>query len=111
MDTEELVAAAETLETDELAELAPDLPQEVMDDVFRSLPIEERERLRAAMSFEDDMIGALMDFEMFTVRPAVPLGFGLGYLRRLADLRDQTARLLLADRVENLLGILPFNNL
>ena len=44
MDTEELVAATETLEADEIAELAPDLPQEVMDDVFQSLPIEEREQ-------------------------------------------------------------------
>ncbi len=42
MDTEELVAAAETLEADEIADLAPDLPQEVMDDVFQSLPVEER---------------------------------------------------------------------
>jgi hypothetical protein len=60
MDNEELVAATETLEADEIAELAPDLPQEVMDDVFKSLPIEEREQLRAAMSFDDDMVGALM---------------------------------------------------
>ena len=36
MDTEELVAAAETLDAEEIAELAPDLPQEVMDDVFSS---------------------------------------------------------------------------
>ena len=63
MDTEELVAATETLDADEIAELAPDLPQEVMDDVFQSLPVEEREQLRAAMSFDDDMVGALMDFE------------------------------------------------
>ncbi len=34
MDTEELVAATESLDTDEIAELAPDLPQEVMDDVL-----------------------------------------------------------------------------
>jgi len=111
MDTEELVAAAETLETDELAELAPDLPQEVMDDVFRSLPIEERERLRAAMSFEDDMIGALMDFEMVTVRPDVTLEVVLRYLRRLDELPDQTDQLFIVDRVENLLGILPINKL
>src|SRR5215211_836919 len=63
MDTEELVAATEQLEADEIAELAPDLPQEVMDDLFQSLPIEEREQLRAAMSFDDDMVGALMDFD------------------------------------------------
>ena len=51
MDPEELRAAAETLETDEIADLAPDLPQKVMDDVFQTLPVEEREQLRAAMSF------------------------------------------------------------
>src|SRR5207244_11919056 len=64
MDTEELVAGTGAREGDEIAELAPDLPQEVLDDLFRSLPIEEREQLRAAMSFEDDMVGALVDFEV-----------------------------------------------
>ena len=69
MDTEELVAATETLEADEIAELAPDLPQEVMDDVLDSLTVEGREQLRAAMSFDEDMVGALMDFEDVSVRP------------------------------------------
>ncbi len=82
MDTEELVAATETLDAEEIAELAPDLPQEVMDDVFSSLPVEEREQLRAAMSFEDDMVGALMDFEDVQVRPDVTLEVVLRYLRR-----------------------------
>ena len=70
MDTDELIAATEMLEADEIAELAPDLPQEVMDDVFQKLPIEEREQLRAAMSFDDDMVGALMDF---TTSPCGPM--------------------------------------
>ena len=50
MERTELVAAAETLDTDELADLAPDLPQEVIADVFKSLSVEEREQLRSAMS-------------------------------------------------------------
>src|SRR3954452_24028260 len=50
MDSDELVAAAEQLEADEIADLAPDLPREVMQDVFQALPVEEREQLRAAMS-------------------------------------------------------------
>ena len=33
MDREELVAAAETLDTDDLAALAPDLPEEVVEEV------------------------------------------------------------------------------
>jgi len=111
MDTEELVAATETLEADEIADLAPDLPQEVMDDVFQSLPIEEREQLRAAMSFEDDMVGALMDFEDITVRPDVTLEVVLRYLRRFDELPSQTDQVFVVDRDERLLGALPLSTL
>jgi len=111
MDTDELVAATGTLETDEIAELAPDLPQEVMDDVFQSLPIEEREQLRAAMSFDEDMVGALMDFEDVTVRPDVTLEVVLRYLRRFDELPSQTDQVFVVDREERLLGVLPINRL
>jgi len=111
MDTEELVAATEMLEADEIAELAPDLPQEVMDDVFQSLPIEEREQLRAAMSFDDDMVGALMDFEDVTVRPDVTLEVVLRYLRRFDELPSQTDQLFVVDRSDTLLGVLPVGRL
>jgi len=111
MDTDELVAATETLEADEIAELAPDLPQEVMDDVFQSLPVEEREQLRAAMSFEDDMVGALMDFEDVTVRPDVSLEVVLRYLRRMEELPSQTDQLFVIDRADRLLGVLPIHKL
>ena len=111
MDTEELVAATETLDAEEIAELAPDLPQEVMDDVFSSLPVEEREQLRAAMSFEDDMVGALMDFEDVSVRPDVTLEVVLRYLRRRDELPSQTDQLFVVDRSEKLLGVLPVNKM
>ena len=64
MDSDELVAAAESLDTDEIADLAPDLPDEVIQDVFQALPVEEREQLRAAMSYPEDAVGALMDFDV-----------------------------------------------
>ena len=111
MDTDELVAAAETLEADELAALAPDLPQEVMDDVFQSLPLEEREQLRAAMSFDEDMVGALMDFEDVQVRADVTLEVVLRYLRRFDELPSQTDQLFVVDRGERLLGVLKLNTL
>ncbi len=111
MDTEELVAATESLEADEIAELAPDLPQEVIDDVFKSLPVEEREQLRAAMSFDDDMVGALMDFEDVSVRPDVTLEVVLRYLRRFDELPSQTDQLFVVDRQETLLGVLPVGKL
>jgi len=111
MDTEELVAATEALPADEIAALAPDLPQEVMDDVFQSLPIEEREQLRAAMSFEEDMVGAWMDFDDVQVRSDVTLEVVLRYLRRFDELPSQTDQLFVVDRDERLLGVLPLNRL
>ena len=111
MDTEELVAAAETLDAEEIADLAPDLPQEVMDDVFSGLALEEREQLRAAMSFDEDMVGALMDFEDLQVRPEVTLEVVLRYLRRFDELPSQTDQLFVVDRNEKLLGILAINRL
>lgn len=111
MDTEELVAATESLEADEIAELAPDLPQEVMDDVLDSLPVGEREQLRAAMSFDDDMVGALMDFEDISVRPDVTLEVVLRYLRRFDELPSQTDQLFVVDREDALQGVLPVHRL
>src|SRR5262252_10878173 len=73
MDSEELVAAAEQLEADEIADLAPDLPRDVIQDVFQALPVEEREQLRAAMSYPEDAVGALMDFEVVSVRETVTM--------------------------------------
>jgi magnesium transporter len=111
MDTDELVAAAETLEADELAQIADDLPQEVIDDVFGRMPLEEREQLRAAMSFDEDMVGALMDFEDVQVRPDVTLEAVLRYLRRFDELPSHTDQLFVVDRDERLLGVLPINAL
>ena len=105
----ELVAAAEQLDTDELADLAPDLPDGVLADVFRSLPPEEREELRSAMSYEEDAVGALMDFDMVTVREDVALEVVLRYLRRFSELPDHTDQLFVVDRDEHLRGVLPLN--
>jgi len=109
--SEELVAATENLDADEIAYLAPDLPDEVLADLFRSLPVEEREQLRSAMSFDEDAVGALMDFDLVTVRPDVSLETVLRYLRRFDELPDQTDQIFVIDREENLLGTLPFNRL
>ncbi|NTV10526.1 MAG: magnesium transporter [Zoogloea sp.] len=111
MDRDELKAAAEQLDADELADLAPDLPQEVMEDVYLGLDHEEREQLRAAMSYAEDSVGALMDFDMVTVREDVTLEVVLRYLRRFDELPDHTDQLFVVDRGECLRGMLPINAL
>ncbi|OGS99783.1 MAG: magnesium transporter [Gallionellales bacterium RIFCSPLOWO2_12_FULL_59_22] len=109
MNREELRAAAEQLDTDEIADLAPDLPHNVMRDLFRSLPIEEREQLRAAMSYPEDSVGALMDFNMIHVREDISLEVVSRYLRRFDELPDHTDQVFVVDRDDHFRGVLPIN--
>jgi len=111
MNREELSAAAGQLDADEIADLAPDLPQNVMRDVFKSLSVEERERLRAAISYEDDSVGALMDFNMIHVRGDISLEVVTRYLRRFEELPDHTDQLFVVDRDDHFLGVLPLNRI
>jgi magnesium transporter len=111
MDQRQLVAATERLDTDEIADLAPDLPREVIQDVFRSLSPEEREQLRAAMSYPEGTVGALMDFDMISIRDDVTVEVVLRYLRRLDEMPDHTDQLFVVDRAGRLEGLLPVNTL
>ncbi|MFA7680454.1 MAG: magnesium transporter [Pigmentiphaga sp.] len=111
MDQEELVATAENLEADELADLAPDLPPEVVAEVQKGLTEQERARLTAVMSYPDDSVGAIMDFEMLRVRNDVTLEVVLRYLRRLQELPDHTDQVFVVDRTEKLMGSLSITRL
>ena len=111
MNSAELVAAAETLEADELADIAPDLPPAVIEEVVQSLPAQERERLRAALSYPEGSVGALMDFDHVAVRDDVTLEAATRYLRRLDELPDHTDQLFVVDREQRLKGTLPLARL
>ena len=111
MDSAELRAAAGQLEADEIADLAPDLPEDVIQDVFQALPVEEREQLRAAMSYPEDSVGALMDFEVVSVREDITLEVVTRYLRRFDELPDHTDKIFVVDRQEHLKGVLPLARL
>lgn len=111
MDSQELVAAAEQLEADEIADLAPDLPDDVIHDVFKALPAEEREQLRAAMSYPQDAVGALMDFDVVSVREDTAVEAVTRYLRRFDALPHHTDQLFVVDADERLKGALPLSKL
>ncbi len=111
MDSDELVAAVGQLDADELADLAPDLPDEVMQDVFNALSHEEREQLRVAMSYPEDAVGALMDFDLVSVRDDITLEVVLRYLRRLKSLPDHADKIFITDRQGVLKGVLPIKQL
>ena len=48
-------------------------PRDVVHELMDSLDAQDRERVRSALSYEEDQVGALMDFEMVTIREDVSL--------------------------------------
>ena len=111
MDGDEILAAAKELDADELAELAAELPQDVVLELMESLDALQRERVRSALSYEEDQVGAVMDFEMVTVREDVALEVVLRYLRRLKELPGQMDKLFVIDHEGILKGVLPIKRL
>ena len=111
MDKAELLAAAESLDTDEIADIAADLPRDVIEELLTTLDAQKRALLQSALAYPEDTVGALMDFEMVTIRADVTLEVALRYLRRLGELPDQLDKLFVVDRDERLIGVLPLKRL
>ncbi|UAW97453.1 magnesium transporter [Halopseudomonas nanhaiensis] len=111
MDSHEIIAAANTLDADELADLAPDLPRDVVRELMDTLDAQQRDRLKSALSYDDDQVGSLMDFDMVTIRDDVTLEVVSRYLRRFDLLPDHTDKLFVVDTEGVLRGVLPVKKL
>jgi magnesium transporter len=109
MDRHEILAAAETLDADELADLVEDLPTAMLPELMAGLDAQQREQVQSALSYEDDQLGALMDFEMVTIREDVSLEVVLRYLRRFDELPPQTDKLFVINHDNLLTGVLPLH--
>ncbi|MFZ9667513.1 MAG: magnesium transporter [Steroidobacteraceae bacterium] len=104
MEAEELVAAAEGLELDDLADLVGDLPETVTRQVLHSMDQRDRDRLRTVLSWPEDSAGGLMNTDTVSVRPDVTLEVVLRYLRMRGDLPPRTDSLFVVDRDDRYLG-------
>lgn len=111
MDTDELVAAAEGLEVDDLADLLSELPEAVTLQVLRSMDQQDRERINMLRSFPEDSAGGLMNVDTVSVRPDVSLEVVQRYLRMRGELPDKTDSLFVVDRHDKYLGALSLTRL
>jgi len=104
MEPQELVAAAESLDLDDLAELMEDLPDHLVEQVLKSMDRENRERLERVLSFPEDTAGRLMNPDVVTVRADVTVDVVLRYLRMRGELPDGTDHLYVVSRHRQYLG-------
>ncbi len=104
MDPEEIVAAAESLDIDDLADLFEDLPDTVTAEVLKSMDRDERERLEQALSYPEDTAGRLMAPDAITIRADVTVDVVLRYLRLRGEIPDHTDFLYVVSRRNQYLG-------
>ncbi len=111
METHELVAATDGMDTDDLADLLKDLPGAVIHEVLQSMDKQNRHHLEAVLSYPEDTAGGLMNLDTVTVRADVTLDVVLRYLRLRGDIPELTDSLIVVNRFDYYLGILPLTTL
>ena len=106
MRTEDLILAAEGMETDDLADLLADLPEAVTREVLQSLDSTDRERVQQVLAYDEDTAGGLMNVDIVTVRPDVTLEVVARYLRAHGEMPDGTDSIYVVNRNNEYLGSL-----
>ena len=111
METDELVAATEGMELDDLADLVADLPEALTQEVLRSLDQQDRERLDQVLAHHEDSAGGLMNVDIVTVRPDVTLGVVMRYLHARGSIPDGTDSIYVVNRSNEYFGSLYLSRL
>ncbi|MCW8888113.1 MAG: magnesium transporter [Gammaproteobacteria bacterium] len=106
MESDQLVAATEGLDTDDLADLIQEMPESVTQQIIESLNEQNRKRLEAVLTYPEDSAGGLMNVDTVTVRADIDVDVVMRYLRRLGTLPETTDNLMVVDREGLYLGTL-----
>ena len=107
----EVADATRTLAADDVADILQDLPDEVADTILQVMDAQNRRRLADVLTYPEDTAGGLMDTDVVPVRADVSLDVVARYLRRLGQIPDKTDNLMVVDRDNQYLGVLPLAEL
>ncbi|MBT67938.1 MAG: magnesium transporter [Thiotrichales bacterium] len=111
MTVDSLVKATEKLDTDDLADIVPNMPESAVHSLLLTLDFKHRERLNKILSYPEDSAGGLMNTDFITVRPDVSIRAVIRYLRLLKEMPVDTDQVFVVDRDFNYLGSLLITSL
>ena len=111
MGTQELIAAIEGMEIDDLADLIADLPETVTQEVLQSLDKQDHERLQQVLAYDEESAGGMMNVDVVTVRPDVTLEVVARYLRVVGEIADGTDSIFVVSRDNTYIGSLFLSRL
>ncbi|MFT5085534.1 MAG: magnesium transporter [Lentisphaeria bacterium] len=111
MDAEQLLEITEGLDTDDVADILQQLPEQVTLEVLAAMSDQDRVRVEKILAYEEDTAGGLTNPDTITVRPRYTLEVVLRYLRRHSELPPSTDNLIVVNRKDQYLGLLPLSKL
>ncbi|MGE0486706.1 MAG: magnesium transporter [Gammaproteobacteria bacterium] len=111
MAPEQVAQATSQLDSDDVADILQDLPEDLADEVLLSMDEQNRQRIAAVLTFPYDSAGGLMNPDAVTVRSDISVEVVLRYLRRMARMPDNTDQLFVVDRGNVYLGVLRLTSL
>jgi len=111
MEPEQLAEALSGLDTDDLADILGDLPEQLCNRVIQSMGAQDQQRARTALSYPEDTAGGLMNTDTITVRADVSVDVVLRYLRIHGELPENTDNLYVVNREDSFLGVVSLQQL
>ena len=99
------------LDDDDVADILHELPQADTEKILDSLTAYDRERFETVLSYPDDVAGGLMSTDTLTIRADLTLDVVLRYLRRHTRLPENTDSLIVVNRDDKYVGLLPVRTL
>jgi magnesium transporter len=97
MDTAQLVAAADELDTDDFADILQELPDTLSAEVLAAMDAKDRARVEAVLSYPEDSAGGIMNTDTITVQARHSVELVLRYLRLRKDLPDPLDALIVVN--------------
>ncbi|MCB1841485.1 MAG: magnesium transporter, partial [Halioglobus sp.] len=111
MDAAEVAALTEGMEHDDIADLLQQVPDRITFEVLNAMDHQDRARLERVIFYPDDTAGGLMNTDTITIRPPLTLDVVLRYLRRHTELPPMTDNLIVVNRADQFIGLLPLRTL
>ncbi len=111
MEPYQVAAATASLAIDDAADILQDLPESRANEVLRSMDEQNRGRIASILSYPEDTAGGLMNVDVVTVRADVEVDVVLRYLRLHGAIPEKTDSLMVVDRDNTYLGVLPLASL
>jgi len=111
LNPQQVVELTEGLADDDLADILQQLPQKVAAEVLQTMDQQDRDRVEPILSYAEDTAGGLMNTDTITVRRSHTVELVLRYLRRHESLPEMTDVILVVDRNDKFLGMLPLRTI